>query len=168
MEIICLFFHVIPEDAPGGVPRRAGDVFQVWVVFDGAVNLEELASWLMWLAQYWPNQTKSWAWVGKLCGILELIWRAFQTSWIEWRSWTWSRQSWRTTASPSSWSCGLCLRFWRMSWRIWRVQHIRWKSWLMNNLIVIFSICAEPVFDHLEPNKVLTVVNLVNDISLHS
>ena len=38
----------------------------------------------------------------------------------------------------------------------------------MNNLIVIFSICAEPEFDHLEPNKVLTVVNLVNDISLHS
>ena len=50
MKIICLFFHVTPEDAPGGVPRRAGDVFQVLGVFtsttgnfDGAVKLEELA-----------------------------------------------------------------------------------------------------------------------------
>ena len=29
---VCLFFHVIPEEAPGGVPRRAGDVFLVRLV----------------------------------------------------------------------------------------------------------------------------------------
>lgn len=48
--MICLFFQANPEDAPGGVPRRAGDVFQVWVVFtstagkfDEAVKLKVLA-----------------------------------------------------------------------------------------------------------------------------